>query len=91
MDSAPPHVGDGACCSAQRAGDFTPTLEQEARSEAAKLQATRASYNTSALMGQYLSLHFGPMGEAFGAFGSESGILADALDFPKQCGEAVNK
>jgi hypothetical protein len=84
-------VGDGPCCSKKRVGDFTPTLKQEAMSEAAKLQHTQALYETTAQMGQYLSLHFGPMPDAFGAFGAEAGILRDALDFPKKCGEAVNR
>lgn len=91
MDGAPPHIGDGPCCSVTRRDGFTPTAAEEATAEAAKLQHTQASYETDALMAQYLSLHFGPMDAAFAAFSGETGILSDALDFPKKCGEAVNK
>lgn len=63
--------------------------EEHARNES-RLAATKSSYETDALMGQYLSLHFGPVETAFADFVAETGILSHALDFPKKCGDLVN-
>lgn len=44
MDSAPPHVGDGPCCSKSRRQAFTPTLCEEAASTKAKLEAAQVGH-----------------------------------------------
>lgn len=90
-DAPPPYVGDHSCCSRNDKSACTPTMQEELALASAKLAATQAQYETDALMGQYLSLHFGPVGGAFGAFSGETGILRDALGFPKKCGQAVNE
>lgn len=41
MDSAPPHVGDGPCCSVMRRAAFTPTVTEELASTKAKLEAAQ--------------------------------------------------
>uniref|UniRef100_A0A383W2U2 Generic methyltransferase n=1 Tax=Tetradesmus obliquus TaxID=3088 RepID=A0A383W2U2_TETOB len=89
MDAAEPYVGDHPCCSKARRERFTPTREEEVERNNAKLAATKQSYETDALMGQYLSLHFGPLEVAFADYLAEIGILADGLDFPKKCGDMV--
>ncbi|GBF99408.1 hypothetical protein Rsub_12240, partial [Raphidocelis subcapitata] len=89
MDAAPPHVGDHPCCSKQRRERFTPTMAEQAALDSAKAAATKASYETSALMSQYLALHFGPVDKALAEFAEETGILAAAVDFPRKCGELV--
>lgn len=67
---------------------FTPTRREQAELDSAKLAATKSSYETDALMAQYLSLHFGPE-DAFAEFVGETGVLKDALGFPQKCGELV--
>lgn len=41
MDCAPPHAGDGPCCSRSRRGAFTPTLAEEKKSLEAKNKSTQ--------------------------------------------------
>jgi len=70
-------------------GRFTPSDEERETLNKQLLAATKSSYETDALMSQYLSLHFGPLEIAFADFLAEIGILAEGLDFPKKCGELV--
>ncbi|GLC40818.1 hypothetical protein PLESTB_000019400 [Pleodorina starrii] len=90
MDSAPPHVGDGPCCSVTRRAAFTPTRAEEAASTKAKLEAAQVAYESDAILAQYLSLHYGPMDRVYPDLVRETGIIAEALDFPRKLAECLS-
>lgn len=52
---------------------FTPTMADQAKSHEAKLATAQSIYESDFLMGQYLSLHFGPMKSAFRELAGETG------------------
>lgn len=90
MDSAPPHVGDGPCCSKARRQAFTPTVLEEAASTKAKLEAAQVAYESDAILSQYLSLHYGPVDRVYPELANETGIIAAALDFPAKLAECLS-
>lgn len=49
-------------------------MAEQSNSNEIKLAAAQTIYETDALMGQYLSLHFGPMDAAFREFAAETGM-----------------
>ncbi|GFR49285.1 hypothetical protein Agub_g11294 [Astrephomene gubernaculifera] len=89
MDAAPPHVGDGPCCSASRRAAFTSTLVEDAASTKAKLEAAQIAYENDAILSQYLSLHYGPIDRVYPDLLRETGIIADALDFPRKLSDCL--
>ncbi len=78
------------CATHRHPSRFTLTMAEERAKSAQIVEATKASYETDALLAQYISLHFGPVEAAFSEFLQETGLLSHALDFPKKCGDLVN-
>ncbi|KAG2489957.1 hypothetical protein HYH03_011587 [Edaphochlamys debaryana] len=89
MDSAPPHVGDGPCCSKHRRAAFTSTAVEEAASSKAKLEAAQVAYESDAILAQYLTFHFGPVDRVYPDLASETGLLAAGIDFPRKLAETL--
>ncbi|PNH12258.1 hypothetical protein TSOC_000840 [Tetrabaena socialis] len=90
MDCAPPYAGDGPCCSVSRRTACTPTAVEEAASTKAKLEAAQVAYENDAVLAQYLSLHYGPVDRVYPDLARETGVIAEALDFPRKLAECLN-
>ncbi|KAJ9513718.1 hypothetical protein QJQ45_015472 [Haematococcus lacustris] len=89
MDCAPPYVGDGPCCSCKRRGAFTPTLEEEKLSTAAKNKSTQVLYESDRLLAQVLATHYGSSAAVFAPLASEAGLLHSAQSFHAQLAEGA--
>ncbi len=49
----------------------------------------QVAYESDAILAQYLSLHYGPMDRVVPDLVRETGIIADALDFPRKLADCL--
>lgn len=92
MDCAPPHVGDGPCCSVSRRSAFTPTIEEEKQSCLAKHIHTQGVYESDALMAQYLAMHYGPAEKVYHpSLLAQGSLLQGALEYPTRTVDTLSQ